>query len=397
MSKKDIKYIFIILGMVFLAFSCHSARHTTATATDKTSSPKLSVYEEAVQRSQQGDYEQALALFDQLEKQQGVNEELTFQKQRIYLKLNKPDSAAFEIKKLISRYPENFRYYALLAKLYSDQDRLEEAIEIYQSFLKKHPAHSKALIALAILYKRNHNDSAFQKYIAKAFADPDLDIEHKITFVSPFLQYVEIDPSQKKEALQLCRFIVKAHPQDVRSYSLLGNMFSQCKLPDSAAQAYQAALDLDPKDKELKNRIYTSLAEAYNDLEKYNASDSCFELALQIDPRDDLTLNNYSYHLSERGTNLEKALQMSEQALEIKPRENTYQDTYAWVLFKMGKYKTAKKWMEKALSHPGASDQPLYLEHYGHILYKLNDIRSAQKYWNLAKEKREKNKWYENK
>jgi Tfp pilus assembly protein PilF len=53
----------------------------------------------------------------------------------------------------------------------------------------------------------------------------------------------------------------------------------------------------------------------------------------------------------------------------------------------MGKYKSAKAWMEKALSHPGAKNHPGYLEHYGDILYRNHEVDQAVTYWKMAKEK----------
>lgn len=94
-------------------------------------------YHEAVMRSSAEEYTKALALFNHLEGKQGVNEELAYQKQRIYLKLNEVDSAVFEIQKLISHYPDNPRYYALLAQVYAEHDRLDEAINVYKTLLKK--------------------------------------------------------------------------------------------------------------------------------------------------------------------------------------------------------------------------------------------------------------------
>lgn len=394
MTRKEIRTIFAGLAFAGLTASCQSQRPVAAgfAAKDDTA-----LYEKAIKKTEEADYHKALALFNELEKEQGINEELTFQKQRIYLKLNEIDSASFEIKKLIGRYPENLRYYALLAKLYSDHERLEDAIQTYQSFLEKYPGHPKASIALAVLYKRNGNDSAFQETISKVFTNPHFDIEHKITFVTPFLKYVEIDPSERNEALRLCRYIVQTHPRDARAYALSGNMFLQCRLPDSAISAFKQAIRWNTGDQLRKEQSYTLLAQAYSEAGKQALSDSCYDFVLQMNPKNSLALNNYSYQLAEQGKNLNRALQMSEQALRIQPRENTYQDTYAWILFKMGKYEEAKIWMEKALAHPGASDHPLYLQHYGHILYQLGDTASAKKYWKLAREKKEKNSWYENK
>jgi predicted negative regulator of RcsB-dependent stress response len=64
----------------------------------------------------------------------------------------------------------------------------------------------------------------------------------------------------------------------------------------------------------------------------------------------------------------------------------SYMDTYAWILYQLKEYKSAKEWQEKALRTSNLSD-PLMFEHYGDILYRLGDIDNAVKSWIKAKEK----------
>jgi tetratricopeptide (TPR) repeat protein len=420
---------------------------------DREPSRQELLYNEAVMLSDGKSYRKALDLFTQLEAALGVNEEFVFQKQRIYLKMDKPDSAALEIQKLIDLSPDNSRYYGLLAQVYSDNHQPDKAIRVYKSLLNKYPDNPQAMVALGLFYKQKGNDEAFRNYMAQAFGNPRFDINEKIAFVYPYLKYVEVDSTKKKEALTLCRLILDAHPEDPRAHALYGDMYFQCGLPDSALLQYQKTLALDDsrfevwnqlmvlyaeegnndsllsasrrsivrfprqpgawyfhgmalffagedqgsieslsqalrleiKDKDLKGRIFSTLGEAYNDLHDYKASDSCFQASLHLNPDDDLVLNNYSYHLAERQTHLERALMLIKAAVALKPDQEMYEDTYAWVLFHMGEYKAAKTWMEKALEKPGAMEHAGYLEHYGDILFKNNQVSKAVRYWKLAK------------
>jgi Tfp pilus assembly protein PilF len=109
-------------------------------------------------------------------------------------------------------------------------------------------------------------------------------------------------------------------------------------------------------------------------------------LALVFDPSNAYVLNNYSYFLSLRGEKLDEAGKMAEQANILSPNTASYEDTYGWVLYKSGKYSDAKDWLGKALKDGGAEDGTV-LEHYGDILFKLNDIDGAVQYWMKAKTK----------
>ena len=95
-------------------------------------------------------------------------------------------------------------------------------------------------------------------------------------------------------------------------------------------------------------------------------------------------LNNYSYYLSLRKLNLDKAEAMSKKCNELEPNNNSYQDTYGWILYQMKKYDDAKVWVGKAVDNGGRNNGTL-LEHYGDILYQLGNKDEALKYWIDAK------------
>jgi tetratricopeptide (TPR) repeat protein len=104
---------------------------------------------------------------------------------------------------------------------------------------------------------------------------------------------------------------------------------------------------------------------------------------LNFDPDNALVLNNYAYYLSMQGLELDKALQMATHAIELDPKSIYYADTYAWVLYKLGRYQDAEKAMKKCLDmdkNPSGSNY----EHYGDILFKLGKTADAVTYWDKA-------------
>ena len=77
---------------------------------------------------------------------------------------------------------------------------------------------------------------------------------------------------------------------------------------------------------------------------------------------------------------------MSKRANDLKPKNPRLQDTQGWVLYKMKNYDSAKAWIQKALKN-GGENMPDILEHYGDILYQLDDKEQALIYWQKAQEK----------
>ena len=128
--------------------------------------------------------------------------------------------------------------------------------------------------------------------------------------------------------------------------------------------------------------FHAQLGDAYNGLKQYERSDAAYEAALKLDPKNSHVLNNYAYFLSLRKENLDKAVKMSGHLVEVHPDEATYLDTHAWVLYMMGEYKEAKKFLERAIVD---TESGVIIEHYGDVLFQLGHTEEAVLQWKRAK------------
>ena len=174
-------------------------------------------------------------------------------------------------------------------------------------------------------------------------------------------------------------------PDHPTAYLLNGIANYHLKEYDEAIAALQSGLGYLVDDSVTTSEFLTLIGDCDNATKHYTASDSAYEAALKFQPNNDGVLNNYSYYLSLRDTNLAKAAIMSRKSNQLVPNSSIYEDTYAWVLYKTGKYQDAKDWENKALQHGGAKDVSS-LDHYGDILYKLGDTDGALNYWQKAKD-----------
>ena len=76
---------------------------------------------------------------------------------------------------------------------------------------------------------------------------------------------------------------------------------------------------------------------------------------------------------------MEKAQKLSKKCNELVPDQPIYQDTYGWILYKLGRFVEAEVWLQKAvLVEAGSAD---ILEHYGDVLYQVNRTQEALEYW----------------
>ncbi len=181
-----------------------------------------------------------------------------------------------------------------------------------------------------------------------------------------------------KKALEL-------FPTQPMFYLYNGMAANLLKKHKEATETLTAGKDLVIDNKDLSADFYRNLGEAHHELKEYKEADKAFENSLAINPNQPYLLNNYSYYLSVRKENLTRAAEMAKKANNLVEGNPSFEDTYGWVLFQQGKYKEAKIWIKKALDDDGNSG--VILEHYGDVLFKLNETEEALKYWEKAKSK----------
>lgn len=194
------------------------------------------------------------------------------------------------------------------------------------------------------------------------------------------------------------------NPKELAFYFFTGLSRYYLKDDDGALDALKkgTAFINDQSNPDIVSDLYSIVGEIYHSKglkqEAYAAYDSC----LQYKPDNIGTLNNYAYFLSVDGANLEKAEQMSAKAIAAEPKNATYLDTYAWVLYKLGRYAEAKIYIDQTLkfSTDSTSDNTLY-DHAAEIYAKLGDYKSAAsfceqaiKHGGDAKALEKKTRWY---
>ncbi len=109
----------------------------------------------------------------------------------------------------------------------------------------------------------------------------------------------------------------------------------------------------------LEKETYALLAESFHALGDDDNTFAYYDKLLKINPNDAGILNNYAYYLSQRGERLEEALAMSEIAVKQEPHNATFLDTYAWVLYKLGRYDEARKQMQRCLENDRSKSETL--------------------------------------
>ncbi len=271
----------------------------------------------------------------------------------------------------------------ILLSYYSITDNFPElkkdAFELCELLIKTNADEAKAFAMYGdFLYRDQKYESARVNYRKAIALDKDkFAIWSQVLIIDSELNDFANMYSESKEAMEL-------FPNQALPFFFNGAACYQLK-------KYQESVDVLTEGKEfvfdnnlLLAQFYSNIAESQNHLKRYKESDEAFDKALELDPKNANVLNNYAYYLSLRKINLEKAEKMSKKSNELAPNNSSYLDTYGWILYQEKKYNDAKTYIEKALNNNGRNSGTL-LEHFGDILFQLGEIENAMNYWKDAK------------
>jgi len=159
-----------------------------------------------------------------------------------------------------------------------------------------------------------------------------------------------------------------------------GIVFSRAEIYDRAIDYYDQVLREYP---DHLNALFNKGAAAERSGKHEEAAES-FEKFLELEPGNAMALNYLGYMYADLGIKLDRAEKMIEQALEMSPDNSAYLDSFAWVLYKKGRFEAALEYQKKALKFD--SEDPLMLEHMGDIYKSLEELQQARYHWSKALE-----------
>lgn len=181
------------------------------------------------------------------------------------------------------------------------------------------------------------------------------------------------------------KIAIDSFPKHSLFYLFNGVSANQTEKTANAIEILKKGLKTTENDPELEIDFYTNLGEAYHNNKEYEQSDYYFNLVLEKEPENLYVINNYSYYLSLREEKLEYAESISRKTIEAEPKNSTFLDTYAWILYKMGRYQDALVYMTKAIEN-GGSESDVVVEHFGDIHFKVGNKERAIELWKLSLE-----------
>lgn len=174
-------------------------------------------YDWAYMLSKAGKYKEAIEVYNQLEQKTGVQEELIFQKQPLYINLGKIDESVNDIEKLVKMYPNEPRYINLMGEIYESNRMYDKAIQVYNRILTQDPNNAEALLSLASTYRKKGDMAKHDELIEKVFNSKTIDIDSKILTFIPYIEKLAKDSTMRDDVMKMADMIVAANPNNVKA------------------------------------------------------------------------------------------------------------------------------------------------------------------------------------
>ena len=336
-----------------------------------------------------GQQKKALAIYDKILKEEPDNRNAQMAMLAHYNERQDSVQANGMLERILqNKYASTEDRVALLRQVIGESEQSGgDSTRVLQLFrmildMPQQDADMALFCATYMNLKKMPNDS-IRKVLEKA-----LDISPDNAAVRLQLVSFAWQAKDRDRVISLCQDARQYNPDEMAFYYYQGIAYYQKDQLDEALNAFQNGIGVitPESDPAIVSDFYAVMGDIMHqrgmEQEAFAAYDSCLQW------KDDNIgcLNNYAYYLSEKGIQLEKAEQMSYRTIKAEPKNATYLDTYAWILFMQKRYSEAKIYIDQTLQCDSDSSSVL-LEHAGDIYYHTKDVERAVTLWQKALER----------
>lgn len=396
-------YLYLLL-LLCAVCSCGTTR-SVDTAVDYDVYRRDYFYYEALNQLQLNNYDAAYQLLNYCNSIDSTSAAVNYNLAQMYILLNDKVKPGELLQLAIKQDPENYWYYHLTGLYYAETNRPFEAISYFEQMMEKFPARTDALYTLAELYDQTRQYRKELDILNRYAAKEDLWDELSSHRFLCYLQMGEVDSAYYEVEdnfdemvellsqsvnnlagvnliLRLCETAINHNPQLSSAYYYSAISMYQVRETDDALAILADGLEM-VEDSLDKASLYSIRSELYYDMGRAEDAFSDYDSTLMYNPDDIGVQNNYAYFLSVANTDLDKALKMSANTIKAEPANYTFLDTYAWILFRMGRYEEAREYIMRAIDE-GGDKSPEIMEHYGDILFMCGEKEKAVESWHKA-------------
>jgi tetratricopeptide (TPR) repeat protein/capsular polysaccharide biosynthesis protein len=297
----------------------------------------------------------------------------TIQQLRAYMAQNQWSNVINLCTQHLQSDPHRIELYPFLAKAYTQQGRLAEAIAALQKTLGTALDRAEIYAELGILYSKQKQFVRAAWHYQKALSlKPNwAELHYNLAVVlhqlgdwdktiAAYTQALKIKPdypavyfnlgvlydrrNELDKAIDHYQRAIDLQPARIRAYSNLGSTLAKQKKYTTAIQVLQQGLHLDPT----WSTLHNNLGQIYLLNEQSDEALASFEMATCLDPTMAIAYNNLSKLWQQLG-NFDRVVENLKQLLDLEPTNVAAYSHLAGVLLHQGKRTEAIKYLRRAI------------------------------------------------
>jgi tetratricopeptide (TPR) repeat protein len=316
---------------------------------------------------------------------------------RVHASLGDHDLAVETGRQVLRRSPGDAEMHILVAQSLLRQDKLDEALAELEAIPEENRG-ADAHYALGRVFSQKRDWEAARRHLIAAH-DPDsprfevlralFDLDVREGRLAESAERIAAAQQTAPEDAQLSRLwgeallysgkpveaeaafrrSIELDPNDLSGYQNLARFLAISGRPKEVLATYEEALKRNPE----SGALHMVVGSLYELDSRNQEAIARYEEAIRLDPGLAVARNNLAYMLSEEGRDLDRALELAQEAKALLPDNPNAADTLGWVLYKKNLPSAAIGYLKEAASgFEGKDPQLALVRHHLALAYEAN-------------------------
>ncbi|MGH1335636.1 MAG: tetratricopeptide repeat protein [Aureispira sp.] len=221
-----------------------------------------------------GKADQAIKVYNSLEKRVGIREGTSMRKYKLYMKMGKDKKASQEIEQLIEAYPKEPEYIIRLANFYASMGDLDRSKSLYKQALTLDPNNPTANMAMVEFFLQSGDTTRYLNALINTFDNPNQELLTKVETLKRLVtgwEQKKISAQHTPNIIILSEKLAVIHPNSSMANALRGDVLYKMGAYTEAALAYEKALLFTINDLNIWQQLLESLhkSDQQKKLQKY--------------------------------------------------------------------------------------------------------------------------------
>ena len=192
-------------------------------------------------------YNDAINALNTIEKKQGISEDTSFEKWRIYYNLGEGKKAMKELDVLIAKFPREMKYHILKGNVYFENEEFDRALAEYNYVLEQEPDNGFLRLSLTEYYQKTGEHEKALAETNYALRSKNIDVETKIGILDGYLSMLKEQDKWGEETISLFETLLEIHPNVIEIHHYYASHLFALEKFDAAEKEFETILDIDPQ------------------------------------------------------------------------------------------------------------------------------------------------------